>query len=192
MYYTKELFVNEEIRAKYNRLIKLQTALAIASPVIIVAVYLAVTIPLWVKYGEAFMVGYSMAILFTSLFVALYTVLFPILRALNKLRLEQTESMKGHPVYGKYIALLQAAWELNKVNNIVSIVAAVLGLAATWTLAILFPYELYVYIPCLFTILVSSSIILIGNGKVKKIKSMEEEIALQLRQENNNADGTVT
>lgn len=190
MYFNKELFVNEEIKAKYKRLYKLQTALAIAVPVVMVAVDIACVTALWVKYGDAFMVGVAMAVLFTSLFIALYAVLFPISAALNKLRLKQTEELKGQPVYEKYVALLQAGRELNKVNNIIAVLATALALVIIWVLAIIFPYELYVYIPCLFIALVCNLIIVIKNGKFKKIKSMEQEIAWQLRQ-GNNPDETV-
>lgn len=177
MYFNKELYINEEIRAKEKRLNKLQTALAISITISFIAIYIACVVPLRIKYAEKFMAGYAIAILYTSVFVVIEAVVFPISAALRKLKVKQTEELKGKPIYNKYVALLYAGRELYKVNNCIAICATAVGLVVTWILAIIFPYEIYVFVPCMLIVNVCNLIILIRNGKIKQIKYMEEEIA---------------
>ncbi len=190
MYYNKELFVNEEIKTKYKKLLKLQTVLALSIVLSIAAIWLACFVALLIMYDD-FMYGYLFAAFGTLLLVAVFAALIPCAVAMNKLRAEQTEAMNGQPIYDKYVVLLQAGRKFAKSNNCYALAVVAVCLIVAWVLAIVFPYELYIVaLPFVVAGITANLRTIFENRKVKEIKSMENEIAAELSKnvENENGD----
>ncbi len=188
MYYNKELFVNEEIKANYDKLNKRLTALLISLILSIVFVSLAVIITLGIKFSETFMTGYAMAILGTLIFAVMFSLVLPCRMKIDILRNKQAEELKGQPVYEKYAELLKSGRKLNKITDGITFSAVAIAIIAVWVLAAIFPYDFWCAYAFVFPILICNLILLTRRSKIEQIKELETEILRELHKENENHD----
>lgn len=189
MYYNKDLFVNETIKANYNRLYKKQTILSLSVVLSAMAIALAVIITLAVKFPEMFMTGYAMAIFATATYALMFSLTFPIGKKLDLLRNQQAEELKAQPIYEKYTALLKKGRELNKMTDCITFSAVAIAIIAVWVLAAIFPYDFWCAYAFVFPILICNLILLTRRNKIKQIKTLEAEILREIHDENRNQNG---
>lgn len=178
MYYNKNLFVNEQFYTQAKRLEKKQLICVICIAVAAVVLTIAVALPLMLVIGTSFPIGYVTPALAAVLFSALFAVIIPISKRLNKLCLTQTEQLKS-TVYGeKYAALLQEGKKCEKVSYCLVTPSVVLSVIVSLVLAIIFPYEFYYsYLGFLGTAFVFCLIsFIVSNRNRKQIKNMENDL----------------
>lgn len=186
MYYNKELFVNEEIKAKYKQKEKLLTVLLLSLQIPIIVITLAIIITLVIKFPKTFMIGYAMAVFASILFAVIYAISFPFQKKFDLLRSMQVEVLSGQPIYEKYIELLNLGRKLNKVSNFISIGTTIISIIAVWVLAIFFPYCFFNVYACTLPTIASNILLLTRSKRIKQIKSTEEEILRELHKNDEN------
>ncbi len=188
MYYNKDLFVNEEIKANYNRLNKLQTILSLFVLLSAMAVAMAVIITLVAKFSEIFMTGYAMAIFATVTFALMFSLSLPCKMKIDLLRNKQAEELKGQPIYEKYSELLKSGQKLNKITDCITFGAVAISIIAVWVLAVIFPYDFWCTYAFVFPILIGNLILLTRRNKIEQIKKLEMEILRELHNENSDKE----
>ena len=143
MYYNKNLFVNEQLKTQFKKLLKKQLIVLFSIIAAALVLYIGTILQLVMLVGKNFPIGYAIPALGATLFVALFAANLPIANRLNKLRAAQTEEMKD-TVYGeKYAALLQAGKNCEKLSYYLIIPSVVLSLIISLIVSIFFPYEYY-------------------------------------------------
>lgn len=171
----KEILVNDEIRAAIPKLKKLQLWTAAAVGIVLIALFAAVTVPLWQKYGEKFLLPYAFATFVTCAVPIAFAAIVPFEIKMRRLLKRQAEELAGDPISEKYLAVLKLGNE--RCEGAILAAGVAIGLTLTWVLAIVFPHEIYATLGFVVPVVVLCAVLLtVSYFKQEKIRAIEDEI----------------